>query len=607
MRYRRDIGDISWWRLAIWAAVSCAAGLRLAHFSSSSGNPLLYAPTLDESYYINLGKTIAAGFLIGEDGVFFMDPLYGYILGAIFYLFGDNLTFVRIIQIVLDSLNVALIYAIGVKAQGRTAGLTGAFLYAIYGVAFFYTLLILKTTLTITFTLLFTLALIKAASSRFGSLAWFVLGILSGVGAYLRGNLLLLAPLAIVFYWFIKKPAVGKLATHTAVFTLGLALALIPGAVRNYYVSGEIVLLNSQMGRLLYASNNPENLTGRYNTPSFSRPNPEDSERDFHREAERRVSRKMTSSEVSKYWTKETLKVLWNNRDMIPLLLYNKFKGTIGWFEIPVNHSFQISAGFSKILSFPLMSFPFALALGVPGLIVGIAGNRKAAWLLIPVIMTLTTVLIFYTSSRFRLPMVPFLLLGVGMGFTAFGSWVMKKELHKAALFGLVVALLYGWSISIPAPPASGTGEFNLARAYWKTNDLEMSKKVASYGVKKFPGQVRFVNLLGMIALSEGLPEEAAKRFNQALKINPDNAKAYHNLGLATMGMGAPADAIRYFKESIRRNSIPESYYAMAQAYVLIGDKTNAVKYYMESIKLCRPTDPLRIKAAERLRKLRGG
>jgi hypothetical protein len=42
-----------------------------------------------------------------------MDPLCGYFLGGLFFLLGDNLTTVRLVQIGLDSLNILLIYGIG--------------------------------------------------------------------------------------------------------------------------------------------------------------------------------------------------------------------------------------------------------------------------------------------------------------------------------------------------------------------------------------------------------------------------------------------------------------------------------------------------------------
>jgi 4-amino-4-deoxy-L-arabinose transferase-like glycosyltransferase len=146
---------------------ACVLGLtlRIVHLAANSGNPMLYMPVLDESYYVELGKVIAGGKWLGEDGIFFMDPLYGYFLGGLFFLFGDNLTTVRLVQVGLDSLNILLIYGIGARIHSKQAGVLAALVYALYPVAFFYSLLILKTTLAVTVLLASVLLLLLALDS----------------------------------------------------------------------------------------------------------------------------------------------------------------------------------------------------------------------------------------------------------------------------------------------------------------------------------------------------------------------------------------------------------------------------------------------------------
>ena len=157
-----------------WLVYICLFGLalRIVHLVASADNPLLYMPVLDERYYVGLGRAIAGGKWLGEDGLFFMDPLYGYFLGGLFFLFGDNLTTVRLIQIGLDSLNILLIYGIGARVHTRRSGILAAFLYALYPVAFFYSLLILKTTLTLTMLLASVFLLLIAIDSIRNSYFW---------------------------------------------------------------------------------------------------------------------------------------------------------------------------------------------------------------------------------------------------------------------------------------------------------------------------------------------------------------------------------------------------------------------------------------------------
>lgn len=588
------------WNKRVLIVFSIALVLRMAHFAMSSDNPLLYSPVLDEAYYISLGKAIAGGYLMGENGVFFMDPFYGYLLGLVFKVFGDNLTVVRLMQITLDSFNVVLLYMIGSRVWSRTAGLLAGIFYAGYKVSFFYSLLILKTTLTATGCLLFTLALIEA-SRRKSATAWAGMGAFAALLTYLRGNLLLLAPLGLLSYLVIEKPAVKEFVKNTTYFLLAMALILSGGAVRNYYASGQFVLLNTQTGRLLYASNNPENLTGRYNVPSFSRPNPEDSEKDFYTEAERRTGKKLNAKEVSAYWTRETMSFLLKNPSAAATLLYNKLKGTVGDYEIPNNHSFYLASRFSELARFPLPTFAFALAFGAPGLVVALLQRREAMWLLVTIITILATVLIFYTSSRFRFPMAPVLLIGAGIFFETVYTKVRERNKNAVVKAVTPAVIIFALSLSVPAPAGTGNEEYFLAKAYWRTGRLDTAWETASDAAEKFPGQARFHTLMGMTALSARKYGDAEKKLLAALKTNPGDADAYHNLGLVYLATKAPEKAVKAFEAALSAHPRPETVFALGRACEESGELKKAVEYYRKLVETLRPGEPMRRMAEERL------
>jgi len=415
-----------------------------------------------------------------------MDPLYGYFLAGLFFLFGDNLTTVRLVQIGLDSLNILLIYGIGTRVQSRQAGVLAALIYALYPVAFFYPLLILKTTLAVSVVLSSIFLLLIAIDS--GSRRhWVFLGLLLGLMPYLWANLVLMLPLSMLFVLFYQRSPWRKPIMHCGVLLAGFVVMLAPGVLRNYAVTGEVAFMNTQGGRLFYCSNNPSNLTGRYNVPSFSRADPVASEKDFHAEGERRMGKSLTQREASMYWALETGRFLMENPAVVPTLFYNKLKGTIGHCEIPTNHSYEMAARFSPLLGWPFPFFSFALALAVPGLLLGVWQSRKATVLLLPILITLATILIFYTSSRFRMPMVPFLIIGVGICLSVLWKWAVMKQWGRSSLVIAASALIGFISLSIPCPPKSGAEEFFLAKAYHRIGELEKARKMAQEGAAAYP------------------------------------------------------------------------------------------------------------------------
>ncbi len=590
-------------RLVVFVIFFVAVALRLLHFSSSSENPLLYMPVLDERYYIDLGKDIAAGHWVGEDRVFFMDPLYGYFLGVIFGLFGDNLTTVRIIQILFDALNVLLIYTIGKKVLSRFAGISGALFYALYPVALFYTLLILKTTLSITASLAFVLLLLVALEKS-RKMHWLNLGLLAGAMTCLRANFVLVVPLTILFCLFLNKSPWRVVMGQSFLLFAGLVTVLSVGALRNYRVSNDIVFFNSQGGRLLYSSNNPENITGLYKTPSFARPDPEASERDFHREAEFRRGEVLSQRQVSRYWTGRTIGFLVNNPVMIPTLLYNKFKRTLGNCEIANNHSYYTASIFSPWIRWPKYCFAFALALGVPGLVMGIRRNREIAVFLIPVLTVLATVLVFYTSSRLRMPLVPFLLIGAAIFLNITMEWIKKKETPKI-LVALLSMVILGWlSLSVPCPKEPGREQFILAKAYLRQGDLHKARQLALKGRKAFPSQTRFLILLGMIAISSDLPDQAIQHNRRVLAIEPENVDAHHNMGVAYLSMKKSEQAVTWFQKALAIEERTETLFWLAKAYEEGGHYSSARKKYDKFLSASKKADPLRGTAIDHLESL---
>ncbi|MDQ1239538.1 MAG: 2 protein, partial [Thermodesulfobacteriota bacterium] len=457
------------------------------------------------------------------------------------------LTTVRLVQIGLDSLNILLIYGIGTRVQSRRAGVLAALIYALYPVAFFYSLLILKTTLAVSVVLSSIFLLLIAIDS--GSRRhWVFLGLLLGLMPYLWANLVLMLPLSMLFVLFYQRSPWRRPGSHCALLLAGFATMIVPGVLRNHVATGELAFMNTQGGRLLYCSNNPSNLTGRYNAPAFSRADPVASEKDFHAEAERRLGRSLTQRAVSRYWASETERFLWENPAKILLLLYNKLKGTIGHSEIPTNHSYEVAARFSPLLGWPFPFFSIVLALGVPGLANGIRQSRKVVVLLLPIATTLVTILIFYSSSRLRMPAVPFLIIGAGIYLSVLWDWVRMRRWGRACVAIAASALIVFISLSIPCPPKSGAEEFFLAKAYHHIGELAKARAMAEAGAAAYPRQARFQVLLGMVATSEDLWEKAIEHNLRALELEPGNVDAWHNMGLTHFLARNPQDAIRCFE-----------------------------------------------------------
>src|ERR1700753_2617434 len=118
-------------RALLVGVLGLCLALRLAHLSSAMGSPLTYQPGPDEDYYLRLGQAVAAGAGSSKPEFTFMDPGYGYLLGAFFKLLGVNLFVVYLLQGLLDTATAYAVFSIGARLGKPRAGLIGAACYAL--------------------------------------------------------------------------------------------------------------------------------------------------------------------------------------------------------------------------------------------------------------------------------------------------------------------------------------------------------------------------------------------------------------------------------------------------------------------------------------------
>ena len=237
-------------------------------------SPFNQLPIIDEEAYVEWGKQIAAGEILGHR-IFYQDPFYPYFLGGVFRIAGANYVLVRLLQVLMGTLSVAVVFWTARKLLGEKPALLAAAIMAAYRGLYFFELQLLKESMVILFSA-FSYALGVAAADQPKSKGrWLGLGLVLGLLTLLRGNYQAILPLvviwALVYDW---KEAWRERLLRAAAVGVGLALVIVPVTARNYAVGGEWVLTTSQGGANFYIGNNPL-ANGRYAALPFVRPNPQ--------------------------------------------------------------------------------------------------------------------------------------------------------------------------------------------------------------------------------------------------------------------------------------------------------------------------------------------
>jgi 4-amino-4-deoxy-L-arabinose transferase-like glycosyltransferase len=495
----------SWAVLAAIALVALV--LRVVCVAQYEANhPLRDRPAIDEASYDSWAREIAAGDVLGRE-IFFQEPLYPYFLGGVYALAGDEpqaqRSAARHVQAALGALTAVLVALLGARAFGAKAGALGGFAFALYLPAIWFAALLLKPGLFLPLLAAFLLVLSSASRPR----SWLLAGLLAGLGALLRGNMLVLLPF--VALWPLAR-AVRRGESRTqalasiAAVVVGVALALGPVVARNHHVGGRFVLTTSGAGTNLYGGNNLANPYGVATEFDWVRGVPEHEAADWRREASRRTGRELDATETSSYWMGAALESMRSEPLEHARILARKLHLALNRFETPDNHFLEWDERYVPLLRAPLPSFGIIGWLGLCGLgLCALDGLRRrgaarAGTLAAFFVLYLGTIVATVMSDRARLPLVVML--------APFAAWFALEQRRwldapRSMLANLpVVALAAGLVFSTAMPDERRRSDFderdhNLAVNLLAEGDLEGCAPLVEQLLARHPGAAR-VNLL---------------------------------------------------------------------------------------------------------------
>lgn len=449
-------GSERWWLIAL---LVLAAALRIfAVLDYEAHHPHADAPVIDEASYDNWARELAAGDWLGDE-VFFQEPLYPYALGTVYAVTGGSRAAARLGQVALGVLAVRLVWLLGRRVFGRRAGWIAAVLLALHPVAILMPCLLLKPNL---FVPIFAALCLALTGDRDGSpKRWVVIGLLGGLGALLRGNLLMLLPL--IACWPFVRLRTWTAWKPTASFALGVILVLAPVAARNQLVGGVFALTTSGAGTNLYGGNALENPYGVATEFPWVRGVPEHEALDWRLEAERRSGRALDAGETSRFWIAE-LGSSWRAEPAAHVeILWNKLRLTLGAYEVADNHFIEWDARYLRVLGAPLPGWGTSGVLGLAGLFawwllrrsVDVQSRWMGDLLALAFLAYVGTIVLTVTSMRARFPLVVPLLPFAGL----FGDRGLSAVASRDRRGGLALAIPLLAALTVVLLPVFDAGQ----------------------------------------------------------------------------------------------------------------------------------------------------
>jgi 4-amino-4-deoxy-L-arabinose transferase-like glycosyltransferase len=575
------------WILA--AIVALAFSIRLAAvLQYEQGHPNAAHPAIDEASYDDWARGIAAGDWIGK-GAFFQEPLYPYALAALYAVAGPERLAARVAQCALWAATALLAGLLAQRLFGRAAAILAALAIALYGPGMLFPAFLLKENLLLPLFALLALALVRTRDEgRSNRAAWLAVGVLAGLGALLRGNLLAMIPLLVLWPVLRTKPSRSSLAAAALVLA-GAALVLLPVAARNRVVGGEFLLTTSGAGTNLYGGNDLENPYGRATEFSFVRGIPEHEAGDWRREAERRIAaregapRSLSPGEVSAFWRGELGRSLLEHPREHLAILGRKLRLALGRYEVPDNHFLPWDERYVPLARAPWPAFGFLGTLGLAGVVLLLLharwGKRAIVSPLPPELAPVdrgaaaevallgaayvATVVLTVVSDRARLPIVP-LLAPFAAWTLVWGARALRRR-HPDALvqlaFAVAAAALPVYSRVLPDTEVAedfAERDHNLAVQLLREGGRDReARAIAEELVREHPASARARILLAEIDLRAGKDPQGVLARVEPLadepSLNPrERFRAASLVAWIQLRRGEFAQAERRFREALR-------------------------------------------------------
>jgi len=540
----------SGWKDGVLLAGLCALALlvRVVYLYQIRDTPYIHHLAVDAEAYFEWSRRILSGQWLGNE-VFYQAPLYPYFLALLLWPLGDDLWRLRVAQAVIGAFSCGLLFLAGKAYLSRGTAVIAALFLALYPPAIFFDGLIQKANLDLLLMtgLLWVLGLCVHRANR-GK--WLVAGLLLGLLGLTRENALPLA--AVVFIWLLVHFAdCGWQARlrWAACYLAGLSCVLLPVGLRNLAVGGEFLLTTSQMGPNFFMGNNPQ-ATGTYLSLRTARGTTQFERADAVRLAEQKLGRKLSPGEVSAYWLGRAWEFIRSQPGAWLRLMGKKWLLTWNAFEIADTEDLYMYCEWSPLLGRlnRINHFGVICPLAVAGLLLTWP-RRHELWLLYLVMLMFSiSVAAFYVFARYRLAMVPVLLLftgaAVARGFACLRRGRIYPVLWAAGAAG-ASAVAVNWPI-YPVSLQRALGYYNWGAAL--AEQMRFEEAVEQYrrslAVDWAHGETH--NNLAASLIELGRLEEALEECRHAVRLQPDNALAHNNMATILMRRGENERALEH-------------------------------------------------------------
>ncbi|MDP3024618.1 MAG: tetratricopeptide repeat protein [candidate division Zixibacteria bacterium] len=588
-----------------------AFGIRFIYLLGIRRLPLFDFPFADALFNLDWAKEIVSGKLWAK-APFFRAPLYPFFLSFLIKVFGENLYVLRIIQMLFGSFSCVLIYLTGSRIFNSKVALLSSIFACLYAPLIYFDLEFLDTFFIIFMDLLL-IYLLLFAQKKPSFFRLFLSGVILGLSATARPNILLFAifvPLGLIFY-FRKEISPKKIFTFILFFAIGVFLVILPVTLVNYFAGKDSVLISWQGGINFYLGNNPQASGYKAVAPGI-RTTWYGIYYDGINLAEKLSGKKIKLSETSDFWFKQGFDFIFREPFAALKLYAKKIALFLSGYEISENPNIYFFWSDPRNLLKPLLwkkliSFPGGILLPLAwlGILLAFKEWKKLSLVLGFIFTYMVSVILFFVNTRFRIPVIPFLL--IFSAFAIFKIFEQKEIRKKITLIFISILFIILGNIDLTsqmAPVYEAQFHYILGNAYLKENSFQKAEEEFKKSIQISEEQPRGFTGLGVIRYMQGNYPEAESLLKKALQVDSTEVFAYRYLGDIYARRREYSKALQEYQMALALNpEYGEAYFGAGYVYANLGELKKAVEMWEKSL-VYSPDLPGTKKNLDRARRL---
>jgi tetratricopeptide (TPR) repeat protein len=595
-------------------------------WSYALANPHFNAPWLDSAQYVEWAKSINKDGWLGKE-VFYQAPLYPYLLSILFRTFGDTFISIYVVQLIMGTGIVILIYLAARRVYGERAGLFAAIFCIAYAPYTLYETKILSTITEMFLGMSFIYLLVRAEQDK-RRIFWIAGSITLGLAIICRPQYLLVVPLILVILLLRhgKEPR-SLLAPFAAILLLTSSIVGMV-TVRNFVVGHDLVAISSNGGVTFAQGNNLLAGGALKALPGFTGSLATQRQEDMQI-AQREAGRPLKPSESSAFWYRKGLGFIRNDPSAYLMLLLNKAALILNNYEVGNVYLVSIDKSLTPVLRLAFMPFGLIMAFAVPGFLLCHRSNSGASALMATFIGSTAALLLFFVCTRYRMTLAPAATVMAGGGL----DYLLANLANFRRTVSILIPALLIFILSLsPFFPFSAEEIRNaesdhwmgLAIAYEKNGDPEKALRICEKAIDmsnaqytgyilkarvlrelnrdkseilaslqsagdRMPGISSAYSMLGDQYLAERELEKAASCYSKALELAPGDTGIYRRLGAVLVKLGMYQRGREIVGQGLKASPKDlELQYLYALLCFGQGDKEEALKY-LQSVSAINP------------------